>query len=95
MNRRRRGNDELVSVDREDRSRIVVPQHPAEVSVAGGMTIGQPDFSALRVDVRVTIPCKPTEKAIEEAYEFCSDLVDDYLEREKDIALGLEEDDNG
>ncbi len=61
-------------------------EEPAKVMIHKGKTIGQPNFSSIRIDVSVSLPCLP-EHARETAL-LASQLVDERLAIEEEYMLG-------
>jgi len=59
---------------------------PARVRVTGGCTKNMGDFNSARVDVMVELPCYPEPTEIARAYEFASQLVDAFIQRETMLA---------
>lgn len=58
----------------------------ARVRVGGSVTQNMGDFNSVRVSVEVELPCKPTTMDIEETYGLLSEKVDEFLERELELA---------
>lgn len=61
-------------------------QNPAYVQVGGGITKNMGDFNSIRVDVKVTMPCLPTDDKVREVYKELSDTVDELLTEELELA---------
>lgn len=61
--------------------------HVARVEVGAGATVNVGEYESLRADVRISIPCSPTEEMITEAYNRASYLASKYLEAETDAGL--------
>lgn len=82
---RNRGSDLSTEEEKEDLQKITFPVgvEPAFVRVAAGGTYNLGDFNSLRLDVSVTVPCRPDQ--LEQAYQDASDFVADKL-REEEIA---------
>lgn len=59
---------------------------PAEVSYGKGVTLNMGNYEAVRIDVRITVPCYREEA--EGAYEFAKHRVDDRLREEIEDARG-------
>jgi hypothetical protein len=60
-----------------------LPEHPAIVKVAGGVTKKLAmDFEYARIDVSVTLPCGTSKMEIDEAYEKASRIVDEKIRKE-------------
>lgn len=57
---------------------------PAYVKVGAGLTISMGNFESLRVDVSISMPCMPTEQAINDAYETVSQMVADKVADEQE-----------
>ena len=55
---------------------------PAYVKVSGGITKNMDNFNFIRVDVSVTLPCDPTQDAVDDTKKKCAELVDGYLDEE-------------
>jgi len=58
---------------------IVKTEDMAEVGFSLSHTKNLGNYESLRVEVRITLPCKPDPKSLEEAYEFCSEFVNDKM----------------
>ena len=58
------------------------------VRVGGSVTKNLGDYNSARVEVSVSLPTYPTPQEIERTYRFGSQLVDQYVSRELDIATG-------
>lgn len=61
---------------------------PARLRVEGGITRNMGDYNSVRVAVAVELPALPERTEIERAYLVASDIVDDLINRELDIATG-------
>ena len=60
-----------------------LPEHPAVVKVAGGVTKKLAhDFEYARIDVSVSLPCGTSKMEIDEAYEKASRIVDEKIRKE-------------
>lgn len=59
---------------------------PVQVKFGAGLTINCGDFNTLRLDVAITIPCRPEQ--IEGAYQEASDFVADKIAEEEARWLG-------
>jgi len=77
--------------EHEHEDRIPVPVFhttPAEVEVRGGVTRNMGDYNSARVDVFVRLPAYPVRSECTRAYAVASKWVDEWLNRELDIATG-------
>ena len=83
--------DQVDNTDRVDAGLLENCPHPAYVTVKGGLTKTTPiKFESVRVDVSICMPCLPTDAAIEETYTHISGTVDDLINRELGVALGIQ-----
>ena len=66
-----------------------LPEHPGMIDVGGGVTksTGEP-FEFVRVDIRVSVPCAPTDEGYRNAASKASDLVEELIQAELDRAFG-------
>lgn len=83
-----RDGDEEEHEELEDVSSVSFPPgvEPAFVRVAAGGTYNLGNFESMRLDVSVTLPCRPDD--IEGAYERASDFVSVKLGEEEGLWLG-------
>lgn len=58
----------------------------ARVRVSGGLTKNMGNFNSVRVNVSVELPTEPDDASLEAAYARASRLVQDYIDRELDLA---------
>jgi len=63
-------------------------EKPAEITIGAGATLPIPGkaYSTIKVWVSLKLPCE--EESIDKTSEFASRKVQEYLEREMDLALG-------
>lgn len=61
---------------------------PAQVKFGAGLTINMGDFNMLRLDVSITIPCRPDE--VDEAFQEASDFVADKIGEEEFRWTGID-----
>lgn len=74
----------------EAQEKIEVPAfevEPAYVRVSGSETVNLGNYSSVKVEVSVSLPCNPEKTSIEQAYEWCSEWVGDKLTEEKRLAV--------
>jgi hypothetical protein len=67
-----------------------LPADPAYVSIGAGLTENLGNFESLRIDVRVSLPCGESTKAVKSAAKRASTLVQEFIESERKAALGTE-----
>ncbi len=77
-------NTEKVDADLQD------IRNPAHVMIKGGITRNMGDYNSVSVAVSVTMPCAPTDEAIQSTYEKIAATVDDLLNNELAVATGEE-----
>jgi hypothetical protein len=81
---------ELVGDVHNEEQHIPVPlfnTEPARVRVEGSVTMNTGDFNSARVAVIIELPCYPVKSEIDRAYTAASDMVYEYVERERELAL--------
>lgn len=72
----------VYGMESEERQALRVPVFhtaPARVRVSGGVTENMGNYSSIRVDVSVELPCLPNEVDIGHAYEVAARLVEDKI----------------
>jgi hypothetical protein len=52
---------------------------PATITVSSGITLNLGNYESLRVDVGISLPCKPTKKDVEETYTKALQFVEEKL----------------
>jgi hypothetical protein len=52
---------------------------PATINVSSGITLNLGNYESLRVDVGITLPCKPTKKDVEDTYAKALQFVEEKL----------------
>ncbi len=67
-----------------------VPADPAYVSVGLGLTQNLGNYESLRLDVRVSLPCGTSDSEIKAAAARAGDLATEFIEEERQKALGEE-----
>lgn len=83
---RRQVFEEKHTVDKLDPDRFEAGVEPAFVRCGLGLTLKLQDYESLRLDVSVTLPCRPSE--VEETYERASALAAQKLTEEEERWLG-------
>ena len=66
-------------------STIPMPQTEqanATINVSSGITLNLGNYESLRIDVGITLPCKPTKKEIEDTYSKCIEWVEEKLQQQ-------------
>lgn len=69
----------VYGVENEERQALRVPvfsSAPARVRVSGGVTENMGNYSSIRVDVTVELPCLPNEVDIDRAYRTAAGIVE-------------------
>lgn len=51
----------------------------ATINVSSGITLNLGNYESLRIDVGITLPCKPTKKDVEDTYARCIEWVEEKL----------------
>jgi hypothetical protein len=77
----------VYGVEQEEREALRVPvfhASPARVRVSGGVTENMGNFSSIRVDVMVELPCLPHEVDIGHAYETAARIVEEKISERLD-----------
>ena len=68
---------------------VVVPEHPAVVSIEMGMTKNLGNYESFKISVSLSVPCGTDQASIdqtaEEAYEWVDDRVDKILKEVEDF----------
>ncbi len=77
-----------------DVTTIKVPKFTGEVAflrVEGSVTRNMGDFNSIRIAVMVEMPCYPNAADVDDCYDWCSELVDNKLQRELRVATGQDQ----
>lgn len=52
---------------------------PATITVSSGITLNLGNYESLRIDVGISLPCKPTKKDVEDTYTKALQFVEEKL----------------
>ena len=84
--------DEQEHTEVADRLATGAVQQKAVVGVGAKVTHNTGNYNSISVNVFLSVPCEPTQKAINETYEKVSSWVEEKTDAELDYALNKDTD---
>lgn len=85
---------------REDKSRSLEIEdeldcaNPGYVGVSLGMTKNMGEYNSLKMGVHISLPCLPTDKAVQKTYRKASRMAAEFLDEEYENAMAEIEDED-